>query len=64
MATQHGHETYNWLLARGWKETPISFDPLSDLQVVDPQTGKQIDVYSAAKLQKDRTGDYPDFLKG
>jgi hypothetical protein len=29
----------------------------------DPQTNRKMNVYEAAKLHKERTGEYPEFLK-
>lgn len=63
MSTRYGADTLEWLKARGWKEVPLAPGVMGDPHVTDPVTGATLDVYSAAKLQRQRTGEYPKFLK-
>lgn len=68
MATRYGYETLQWLKERGWQEAPLPADSVTefycgDQGVIDPKTNKELTVYAAAKLHRDRTGDYPEFLK-
>ena len=62
MATRYGNKTLNWLIERGWEEAPASECSYGDRQVIDHKTKKEMTVYQAAELQKERTGEYPDFL--
>jgi hypothetical protein len=66
MATMHGYSTLSWLVKCGWKAAPFEDDRgfvCGDQQVIDPQTNRKMNVYEAAKLHKERTGEYPEFLK-
>ncbi len=65
MATRYGHLVYEWLLDRGWHKGPKPSSKnfvCGDPSVIDPVDGAQCGVYLAAKLQRERTGEYPDFL--
>lgn len=63
MATRYGHQVLIWLVKRGWIAVPIDPNVMGDQQVSDPlQSNKIYDVYTAAKIQRQRTGEYPDFL--
>jgi hypothetical protein len=68
LATRYGHEVFRWLIERGWQEAPqvqLGKNDFScgDSHVIHPHTQEHIDVYTAALLHKERTGEYPDFLK-
>jgi hypothetical protein len=64
VATRWGKHVYNWLLQRGWLPGPPLPDGVhGDRAVIDPHTKQQIDVYAAAKVQEERTGEYPDVPK-
>lgn len=63
----YGGKVLQWLVERGWSPAPFGRKRgeamiCGDRQVVDPLTKKNTNVYEAAKIQKDRTGEYPDFL--
>lgn len=66
MATRYGGRVKDWLIERGWTAVPfmvIDGDPvIGDQAVLDPVTKEEMNVYTAAKLQRERTGEYPDFL--
>lgn len=67
MATRNGYNTIKWLEKRGWKVIPPVKDKKGEIacgdpQVRDPETDKETNIYEAAKIQKIRTGEYPDFL--
>lgn len=63
MATRYGHQTFEWLLGRGWMAAPPPAPGvMGDRHVLDPKTGQELDVYTAARLEKERTGVYPEFL--
>ena len=63
MASRYGHQTLQWLLNHGWEAAPVPKQFVcGDRLVVDPQTKQKTNVYEAAKLQKERTGEYPEFL--
>lgn len=66
MATLHGYATFCWLIDRHWKAAPWDEDDedfvCGDQNVIDPQTNEEMTVYQAAKLHKERTGEYPEFL--
>ncbi len=64
MATRHGHRVLKWLEKRGWKPAPVPEEFIcGDQRIIDPETDKEMSVYEGAKLQKERTGEYPEFLK-
>lgn len=63
MATRHGWATLDWLLKRGWSAAPLDGDVFGDQAVVDPVLGDTTTVYEAARRHRERTGDYPPFLK-
>lgn len=63
MATRYGGQVYVWLLEKGWQPAPSPKEFVcGDSRVIDPMTNTEVSVYEAAKLQKERTGEYPDFL--
>lgn len=62
MATRYGFEVLAWLLERGWSKDKLDDDIIGDQHVIDPKTGKTMDVYNAAKLHNERTGEYPSCL--
>lgn len=59
MATRYGWQTQKWLVERGWKTGVLPDGICGDVPVIDPQTGKQMTVYEAARLHRERTGEYP-----
>lgn len=63
MATRYGFAILEWLIERGWQKVPVD-DPevIGDQWVCDCCTQKEMTVYEAAKIQQERTGEYPDFL--
>lgn len=65
MATRYGWQTYSWLQMLGWRKgKELPEDQFDDPLVTDPVTGEDdINVYEAVKRQKERTGQYPEFLK-
>lgn len=64
MATMYGGEVHQWLIQRGWRETHRTVEDFrcGDAAIVDPQDGKELNVYVALKMHHDRTGEFPDFL--
>lgn len=56
MATRYGYEILCWLVQRGWKAAPVSPEVFGDQHVIDPITGKEMSVYQAAEIHKERTG--------
>lgn len=63
MASRYGKAVYEWLLERGWLPgPPLPPKVHGDLAVVDPHTNRQVDVYTAARLHKERAGEYPECL--
>lgn len=65
MATRYGSEVYEWLLARGWATDPWpDEEAIGDPLVMDRETGRRMGIYQAASLHQERTGDYPEFLRG
>lgn len=73
MATRYGHVVLCWLAERGWTAAPLERSVVpghpegairpGDRHVIDPLTGEKYDVYSAARIHRERTGEYPDALK-
>jgi hypothetical protein len=61
--TRYGGQTLDWLTKRGWTKVSLPPGVMGDPRVTDPMTGDEMDVYTAAKKQKERTGEYPEFLK-
>lgn len=68
MATYHGYAILRWLVERSWIAAPFKDDDedfvCGHQNVIDPQTKEEMTVYKAAILHKERTGEYPEFLKG
>lgn len=70
MATMNGLATYIWLVERGWTAAPEKENtdpadmPIGDPMVVDPISGMTMGLYEAARLERKRTGEYPEFLVG
>ena len=63
MATRYGTAVLHLLKDRGWKEAPVSEEFIcGDQNVLHPETNEEITVYNAAKIQKEKSGEYPDFL--
>lgn len=60
MATRYGHVLYQWLLVRGWQPgPPLPPGVRGDRPVIDPHNQEQVDVYTAARRQQQRTGEHP-----
>lgn len=66
MATRYGYQVLQWLLERGWRPEPHGpegAEPIcGDRGVLNPRTGVRMNVYDAARLNREWTGEYPDFL--
>jgi hypothetical protein len=63
MATMYGHQVYEWLLERGWEAAPPPKEFVcGDPHVNNPDTKEPMNVYLAAKLHREKTGEYPDFI--
>ena len=75
MATRYGFKTFEWLREHGWKPDEMIFEygkmnsvnledcVFGDRHVIDPVSGNKMDVYTAAKLQQERSGEYPAWLE-
>lgn len=65
MATRYGYLLKNWLIQRNWKDVsiPLAEDVIGEnYDVEDPITKESMNIWNAVEIERERSGDYPEFI--